>query len=121
MQNPLQVTFRDISHSDNIHALCEEEVEKLERVHKDIVSCHVVVAAPHAHHKKGKLFSVHIDLHVPGHHIAVGKDDHNDHGHEELSTAVRDAFKAARRQLEAHGNRKRDRRRRTPTLPPDAM
>ena len=120
MQNPLQVTFRDMRHSDRIHSLCEEEVAKLERVHQHIVSCHVVVAAPHAHQRKGKLFSVHIDLHVPGHHFAVGRDDHSDHGHEELEVAVRDAFKAARRQLDSHGSRRRDRRRRG-TFPPEPM
>ena len=55
MQNPLQVTFRDISHSENIHAMCEEEVEKLEQVCPDpdsrmgFLDFQVLISSPYSH------------------------------------------------------------------------
>jgi ribosome-associated translation inhibitor RaiA len=60
----------------------------------------VSVEAPHKHHHKGKLYAVHIDLRVPGGEIVASREPGQDHSHEDVYVAVRDAFDAVGRQLQ---------------------
>ena len=43
MQQPLEITFRDIPHSDAIEQHIRDKVTKLQQYSNDIISCHVVV------------------------------------------------------------------------------
>ncbi len=95
MKTPLQITFRDIPHSDALDTHIREKAQKLEQVFADIISCRVVVDQPARHHQQGKLFNVRIDLGVPGSEIVVDKQ-----ANEDVYVALRDAFDAAKRQLE---------------------
>jgi hypothetical protein len=67
----------------------------------------VVVALPHRHHRSGRLWSIRVDVVVPGADIVVNRDHPLDHAHEDVHVALRDAFLAARRQLEDHARRRR--------------
>lgn len=107
MQIPIQVTFREVDHSDAVKEMCEKEVMKLERFHHRITSCRVTISAPHRHHNKGSLFSVAVDLTVPGGEVVVNKSHHDAHEHEDLFTAIKDAFRAARRRLEDFSRKQR--------------
>jgi len=107
MQLPLKINFRNMSPSPAIEAVIREKAAKLERFHDRIMSCTVTVIAPHRHHHKGKLFQVHIDLTVPNGEIVVSRDNHEDHAHEDVYVAIRDAFDAARRQLEDFARKQR--------------
>ena len=100
MQIPLQITFHGMAHSDAIEQRVRDKAAKLERFHSRITSCRVVVEVPHRHHHKGKLFSVRIDLTVPGGELVVNRDSDSNHAHEDVYVAIRDAFDAATRQLE---------------------
>jgi ribosomal subunit interface protein len=100
MDLPLQITWRDIPPSEAVEADIREKAQKLEQFYDHIVSCHVVVEAPHAHHHKGKLYRLHIEIKVPGHAINVSRVPEQNHAHEDLYVTVRDAFDAARRQLQ---------------------
>ncbi len=102
MRTPLQITFRDIAHSDAIEAHIRTKAEKLETHFEPIMSCRVVVELPHQHKNQGKVFNVRIDIGVPGNEIVVNRDRHED-----VYVALRDAFDAARRQLEDYGRRLR--------------
>jgi len=107
MEIPVQVTFRDVPPSETVRQLCVKEASKLERYFDRITSCRVVVAAPHRQQKKGTLYSVRVDLTVPGKEIVVNRDNHENHAHEDCTVAVRDAFRATRRQLEGFVERRR--------------
>jgi len=107
MQLPLQITFRHMDHSDAIEARIREEVETLEQFYDQIISCRVVVDAPHAHHHKGKLYHIGIDLKVPDAELVVSREHHEKHEHEDFYVAVRDAFADIRRQLEDYARRRR--------------
>ena len=107
MQIPVQISYRGIDHSDAVEADLRERVGRLEQFHERITGCRVVVEAPHARHHKGKLYHVRIDLTVPGAEIVVGRDPALHHAHEDIYVAIRDAFDAARRQLEDHVRRAR--------------
>jgi len=102
MQTALKVTFRDMPHSDLIETEIEERAARLEQFFDKITSCHVVVSTPHVRQHKGQLYQVTIDLTVPGKEIIVNRDPGLDHGHEDVRVAMRDAFKAAQRQLQDH-------------------
>ena len=100
MKQPLQVTFRDMPHSEALEAHIREKVEKLDEFHEHIMACHVVIEQPHAHHKQGKLFHVSIDLTMPNGEILVNRAKHSHHAHEDAYVAIRDAFNSLRRQMQ---------------------
>lgn len=118
MNNPLQITFRHMEVSPAVEARIQEEVTGLEHFFNRITSCRVVVEAPHKHHHHGRGFHITINLHVPGKEIVVNHEPslhstlakgeaaelekhletHPDH--KDIFVSIRDAFAAARRQLE---------------------
>jgi ribosomal subunit interface protein len=100
MKTPLQVTFRNIEHSDAIEAHVREKAEKLETFFDSIMSCRVLVEAPHQHKHQGKVFNVRIDIGVPGSEIVVNRELDED-----VYVALRDAFDAAKRQLVDYSQR----------------
>ena len=102
MQIPLQISLHGIERSNALYTAIQDKAAKLERYYDRIVSCRVVleVDARHKHH--GKQFTVRIDLKVPGGEIAVNREHSED-----LQIALRDAFDAARRQLEDYARGQR--------------
>ena len=102
MDHPLQISFRNMDHSEAIEAKVRERATKLENFYGHITRCRVVVEAPERRHHKGKLYHVRIDLAVPGRELVVSRHPGKKHAHEDVYVAVRDAFNAARRQLEDH-------------------
>ncbi|WP_193367633.1 HPF/RaiA family ribosome-associated protein [Pelagibius marinus] len=106
MQTPLEITFRNMDHSDAVEARIREKVGKLEQVYDRITACRVRVEAINRQHTKGNLFQVNIELSVPGKQVMVGRNPGKNHAHEDVYVAVRDAFNAARRRLEDHSRRK---------------
>jgi len=96
MQIPLQITLRNIAKSEAVEACIRRKAEKLDRYHPRIVSCRVVVEIPSRHKQQGKEFVVHLDIKIPGNEVVITHDHHED-----LYTALHDAFHAAQRRLEA--------------------
>ena len=102
MQTKLQITIRDVEHSDALEAHIRDRANKLEEFYDRIMSCRVVVEMPHKHHHQGKQFNVRIDIGVPGDEIVVNRD-HN----ENVYLALRDAFDAAKSMLEDRAGKNR--------------
>lgn len=100
MPIPTQITFRGLDPSDWIRANIQEHADRLERFHHGIINCRVVIDAPHHRHHKGRLYQVAINIEIPGHNIAVNRESPEDHAHEDVTVAIRDAFAAATRRLE---------------------
>lgn len=96
MQVPLQVTFRHFARSETVEAAIRERAAKLESAHPDMLSCRVVVEEERLHQRQGRLFGVRIDVHTAGHEFAVTRESHED-----VFVAVRDAFEAMRKAIEA--------------------
>lgn len=105
MQTEPRVSFDDIPVNEAVREAALEHIDGLEAVFDRISGCHVVIAQPHRHKRGGRLYSVRIDLSVPGAEIVVNHDHPRDHAHEDVSVAMRDAFAAARRRLEDHVRR----------------
>jgi len=102
MQVPLEITFRGFPHSDAVETKIREKVSKLEQFCDHIISCKVAVESDHHNQHQGNLYRVRIDLAVPQKHILVSRDHHDKQSHEDLYVALRDAFDAAKRQLEEY-------------------
>lgn len=107
MKIPLQITFRNLEPSDAIEAKIRAKSEKLERFAEDIMSCRVIVEAPHKHHHKGVTYAVKIDITLPGTEIIADRHPDQHHAHEDVYVAIRDAFDAAYRQLEDYVRERR--------------
>ncbi len=129
MKIPLQVKFRNMPRSQAIEDNIREKVSKLESFYDRIMSCQVIVEAPHRHHRKGKAYEVRIDLTVPGGELVINRspkslkpakssvaeqpetkliENHepSKHGaHADVYVAIRDAFNAAGRKLQDHARR----------------
>jgi cold shock CspA family protein/ribosome-associated translation inhibitor RaiA len=100
MEVPLQVTFRGMRPSPALRADVVAHAEKLAEFQRRITRIRVVIAAPHRHHRHGRLFRVGVELAVPGDVLASARSPTADHAHEDPSVAVRDAFDAVRRRLQ---------------------
>ena len=102
MQIPLQITIRDMEHSDALESHIRDKADKLDEFFDRIMSCRVVVEMPHKHQHQGKQFKVRLDIDVPGSEIVVNRDHAED-----VYVALRDAFDAAKRQLEDYARKMR--------------
>src|SRR5215471_7227027 len=131
MKTPLQVKFRNMPRSQAIEDNIREKASKLESFYDRIMSCRVVVAAPHRHHRKGKAYEVRIDLTVPGDELVINRwpkrlkaaksslteqleteliESHQrskQRSHADMYVAIRDAFNAAGRKLQDYARRQR--------------
>jgi ribosomal subunit interface protein len=97
---PLQITFRDMEPSAALESRIRALAERLEKFSSHIVRCHVIVATPHKHGQQGGLYEVHIHITTPGGMIIANREHREHHSHEDVHVALRDAFRAVRRQLE---------------------
>ena len=102
MQTPLQISFLHMDSSAAVEARIRSRVEELDRFFDRIISCRVVVECPNPRHQQGNLFRVRINLNIPGHEIAVGRDPAAHHAYEDVYVAIRDTFDAVRRLLDDH-------------------
>lgn len=64
MRNPLQVTFHDLQHSDEVETLIQEKFEKIKSESPDVTKCHVVLEKLSKHHQKGNMACVRLDLKI---------------------------------------------------------
>lgn len=110
MQQPVQITFRDIPHSPAIEKQILEKAKKLEEFFDRITHCRVTIEAPHRHKHKGQLYQVNIDITVPGKQIVAKCNANKNLAHEDAYVAIRDAFNAAQRQLKAYNSKQHETR-----------
>ena len=96
MSAPLQITLRKLPRSEGLEQSIRQHADKLQDFHPRVSHCRVTVE-PAGHPHQGRQFAVRISVKVPGAEIAVDRQHSED-----VRVAVRDAFDAARRQLEDH-------------------
>jgi ribosome-associated translation inhibitor RaiA len=97
----LQISFRNMDHSASAEAQVRRRAEELAQFSDRIGTCRVTLEATHPQHRQGRLYQVHIDAALAGgHHILVNRDAGGNHAHDDVNVAIRDAFEAARRQLQ---------------------
>ncbi|MGE4279100.1 MAG: ribosome-associated translation inhibitor RaiA [Magnetospirillum sp.] len=108
MQNPLQITFHGIDHSEAVETRVREKVAKLEQFFDRITGCRVAIESNHKNssnlHHKGDSVLVRIDLTVPGQELVVKRESDE---HEDVYAALKGAFQAMERQVKEYAERAR--------------
>jgi ribosome-associated translation inhibitor RaiA len=124
MTLPVDVTFRNLQTSEWLESEIRKRAAKLQTYCADAVACRVLVEVPHRHHEHGNRFHVRITIAVPGEEIAVshapslhatgrngearrGKGSEIAGMRKDALLVVREAFAAARRQLQDYARRRR--------------
>jgi ribosomal subunit interface protein len=110
MQKPLEISFNNIDASPAIEADIRERVTKLEKIYDRLVHCRVVVTLEHHQQRTGNIFDVHIELVVPGEELVVSREANHakqHHASPDIRISVKDAFRAAERQLKDFKERQR--------------
>ncbi|HWA60854.1 MAG TPA: HPF/RaiA family ribosome-associated protein [Caulobacteraceae bacterium] len=104
---PLQIDFEGgLTASDAVRQRIESEVAKLEKFQDKIIGCRVAMIGRSGRRRHGDLFGVRLQISVPGRRdIVIDRNPPEDHAHEDPYVAIRDAFRAARRQLQDHRRR----------------
>jgi hypothetical protein len=102
MQIDPQITFEGLETSAATRGAILNEIARLEVHSNRITGCRVTVIAPSHKHRHGPGFEVHISLTIPPHEdILVNRTTPDDARHEHVEVAIKDAFSAARRQLDS--------------------
>jgi cold shock CspA family protein/ribosome-associated translation inhibitor RaiA len=102
MDAPLEIRFHNLDPSAAMETAIRERVDRLNKLYPRLTRCLVAVEAPHRQHRKGNQWEVHIDLWVPGGHLAVTREPHrtrDKYANPDVYTAMRDAFDVAERRL----------------------
>ena len=108
MQIPLQISFENAEPSEAVRAAIEHEVERLEKYQHHIIGCRVAVVAPSTKHRHGAVYRINIWVTIPPHeNVVVSHQPSDDRSHVHVEVAIKDAFAAARRQIETLAQRAR--------------
>ena len=103
MQTPVEIDFQGMDARLDIQAAITKHVAELEQRSGRVTACRVVLKGPGGHHRKGGLYEVNIRLALPdGREVNVDRTAQADERHSDLTFAINDAFKRARRQLQDH-------------------
>lgn len=106
MTTALDVHFHGLEKSEAVESKVKEKVAKLQRRFGRISACRVVLEAPHRNPAKAKVFSVKIEISIPGSKpIIINHEREGASAHDDLSLAIRDAFEAATRKVDEVGNK----------------
>jgi hypothetical protein len=125
MKADMTMTFRGLAPRKWVEEEIRKHAAKLDTYYRHIESCHAVVSVPHRHHGAGNRFSVRLEILVPDEEIVVSRASNlhasvKDLGESEwvkafdvegmrtdLKLVVREAFDAARRQIQDYARRHR--------------
>jgi ribosome-associated translation inhibitor RaiA len=123
MRLPVQITWRDMAPSTAVGEKIREEAAKLEEFYGYITSSRVTIEIPRRYQNGKYQFHIRIDLTVPGAeivanheptlHSSLRRTESEEHAkgqelsapHKDVYVAIRDAFKVARRKLQAYAHR----------------
>ena len=94
MQNPLEITFKDIPHNSRIEQIILEKYEKIKHISRDVIKCHVIMEKLSKHHQNGNMYAVKLDLKLANFPDIIIKDKSVE-GEMPMATAVRSIFKKA--------------------------
>ncbi len=101
METPVEIVFRRYEPSNEVRAEVAAQARRLEKFSPRITSCRAVVTGPNARRRAGDLFQVELRIAMPGRKDIIVDRQHGDAPeHEHAFVAIRQAFDAARRQIE---------------------
>jgi putative sigma-54 modulation protein len=116
MTTPIEISFHGIDKSEAVEARIHEKFGRLHNHFDRMTHARVVITSPNRTGARAKMFTVKVDIGMPGQQPIVvnSEGDYTD-----VFLALRDAFNAAQRKLDATAGKltntaKRERARRKP-------
>jgi ribosome-associated translation inhibitor RaiA len=101
MQTSPDIVFEGLSATPQIKDAIDAHLTQLERRWGRITACRVVVKGPGQRHRKGGLYEIRIRLALPdGRDVNITRTPPADERQSDLTFALDDAFKHARRRLQ---------------------
>jgi ribosome-associated translation inhibitor RaiA/cold shock CspA family protein len=98
------VAFHNMEATPALEADIRERIDRIGRRFDRLIGIRVAVEAQHRQHRTGNVVDVHIELSLPGRDVVVSREPkkaRQKYADPDPHTSVRDAFKAAERQLKA--------------------
>jgi ribosomal subunit interface protein len=95
MQVPIQITMREVEHSEAVEERIKSRAKKLDLFFDKITSCKVVIELHQGHRQTGQLYNVRINVLVPGKELIANRNEQDN-----LYKTIRDAFDDMERQVE---------------------
>lgn len=110
MEVPLEIEFHNTDPSPALEYEIRKGVGKLQKLYSRLIGCRVSVEGRHHQHRTGNIYSVHIEMRVPGKELVVSREPHRPkdrYAHPDAHTSLRDALDAAEKQLKEFKARQR--------------
>lgn len=95
----LQINFRSIAHSEAVKYHIDRYFKKINKIYHKIQTCKVTVDVTKKNAHKIKLFTISIDITIPGKELVTRKQNNN------LYVAIREGFCAAEKLLNKYCKR----------------
>jgi cold shock CspA family protein/ribosome-associated translation inhibitor RaiA len=106
MQTPIEIDFQGMVATSQVHDAIANRIAQLEQRYGRLTACRVVLKGPSNHHRTSGLYEVNIHLALPnGREVNIARTAPADERYSDLSFAINDAFKRARRRLQDHARR----------------
>ncbi len=123
MSFPVQITYRAVDSSEALDRLIRDEAAKLGKFFDGILRCRALIERQSAHHHAGSPFRVRLTLALPGFELVVDaepslraipfddeplrvhKSDEIDAVYKDPALTIREAFRRARRRMQAYVQR----------------
>lgn len=99
MQSEPVISYRNVDSSPAVGAIVEKRIAALERLSGRLTGCDVVIEAPQKRKVHGRVFRVHLNLHMPGPDLAVTRAVSHGSATDNVLLAVNRAFSAAEKAL----------------------
>jgi cold shock CspA family protein len=101
METPVQLDFQGFEAKADLRSAIDRHIAQLEERFGRVTAGRIVLKGPGGHHRSGGLYEINVRLALPeGREVNIGRTPRSDERHADLSFALNDAFKRARRQLQ---------------------
>ena len=101
METAAQIEFEGVQGSAGVQGVVDQHIAELESSFGRITAARIVVKGPGDRHQTGGQYQISIRLALPdGREVHVGRTPKEDERYADLTFAVDNAFKRARRQLQ---------------------
>jgi ribosomal subunit interface protein len=93
------ISYHNVDPSPAIETLMHRRIKMLERRDDRITGCDVTLEAPQKRKRRGRVFKVRLNLHLPGPDLSISREIAQGSAQEDLILAVNRAFTAAEKAL----------------------
>ena len=107
MIDTIDVRFKGMERSAAMENAALARLQSLLKAHARITSCHVTIEAPPGHMRRGAQYRVCVDVVMPGAELVASRSPPGHAQNQDAYVALRDAFRAVRRELKESLRRRR--------------